>query len=116
MQGKVFINFVWISGVRMIEHGTDSLSGGDLMSGVMRGDNFLKHIPLNESAPKRNPMLMPWLMEALPGNRWKHLGPEGWFDDAFEDARGQYVWTPPPSAADAAVEQICEVRHVFAQR
>jgi hypothetical protein len=35
MEGRLFINFVWMSGNRMIDQGTNSLSRGDLMSGVM---------------------------------------------------------------------------------
>jgi hypothetical protein len=59
MEGQLFINFVWISGNRMINQGTDSLSRGDLTSGVMRGDAFLKRIPLNESVGERHDLFCP---------------------------------------------------------
>ena len=53
----VIIYAMWISGRRMILHGTDGLSRGDLNAGVMRGECFLKHLPFNESALERSPSL-----------------------------------------------------------
>jgi hypothetical protein len=69
MQGKLFINFVWISGDRMIEQGTDSLSRGGFDKWKHGRRQLSQTHPLNESAPERNPMLMPCLMEALPRKR-----------------------------------------------
>ena len=39
---------------RMIEQGTDGLSRGDLLEGVMKGQSMLDFIPLNESAIERH--------------------------------------------------------------
>ena len=57
MGGLLIIRFVWFSGKQMIAQGTDDLSRGDLTSGVMAGENFLKFIPLNETAFEREPNL-----------------------------------------------------------
>jgi hypothetical protein len=112
MDGLLFINFVWISGNRMINQGNDSLSQGDLTSGVMQGDAILKHIPLNESAGKRNGLLLPWLKEALLGNDWKQLEPRDWFNGVFKEEQGKFIWSPPSAIADVVLEQLCEVRQI----
>jgi hypothetical protein len=112
MKGKLFINFVWISGNRMKNQGADSLSRGDLMTGVMRGDKFLKHVPLNESVVERQDLFLPWLKDALPAEKWAQLDPAGWFEEAFNNEKGQYIWAPAPCIVDVAVEQLCEVRHI----
>ena len=41
MDGHVFVKVIWVAGTRMIEQGTDGLSRGDLMTGVMAGANML---------------------------------------------------------------------------
>lgn len=66
MLGKLIVHFVWIAGRRMIAQGTDSLSRGDVTSGVMRGEDFLDFIPLNKIAFQRLDVLRPWLLDALP--------------------------------------------------
>ena len=58
MEGLLIIHFVWFSGKRMIAQGTDGLSRGDLTSGVMAGQDFLRFIPLNETAFERNTELL----------------------------------------------------------
>ena len=57
MEGGLKIHYVWFSGKRMIWQGTDGLSRGDLTSGVMTGDKFLKYIPLNETASEQEAKL-----------------------------------------------------------
>jgi len=41
MEGDLIVHFLWISGRRMIQKGTDGLSRGDFSSGVMQGKDFL---------------------------------------------------------------------------
>ena len=57
MKGPLIIHFIWISGKRMIQHGTNGLSRGDTGSGVMEGKDFLDVLPLNETAFERQPRL-----------------------------------------------------------
>jgi hypothetical protein len=53
MEGELIIHFVWTAGKRMIAQGTDGLSRGELSSGVMAGEDFLKYLPLNETTFER---------------------------------------------------------------
>lgn len=114
------VQVVWIAGTRMISQGTDGLSRGDLTSGVMAGDEFLSHIPLNRGAFERSACLKEWLELALPKQWvWLETGAD-WYQQPFNDPLGRYVWAPPPCLADVALEQLCEVKlihpltsHVF---
>jgi hypothetical protein len=106
------VHFIWISGERMKEQGTDGLSWGDLFTGVMAGDDYLNFLPLNERANERHEDLMIWLRHNLPGKGWITLSEEQWFTEALSNPNGRYIWVPPPSIADVAVEQLCEVRHI----
>ena len=110
MLGKVFIRVIWVAGTRMIEQGTDGLSRGDLMTGVMAGGDMLMYVPLNKTAEERQPGLAEWLKSCAPVLDWKRLGTKDWFDKAFED--NNFIWLPPPAIADVAVDQLCEARHI----
>ena len=44
---------------------------------------------------------------------WKIATTEDWFDDAFSDPEGKWIWCPPPCLAKIAVEQLCEVKYVL---
>ena len=100
-----------MAGTRMILQGTDSLSRGDLCSGVMAGDPFLDHVPLSQSAADLHPNLIEWVTKNLPGN-WKILEPKGWFIDAFEDPEGRFIWAPPPAVARQAIDCLCDAHHI----
>ena len=110
MLGKVFVRVIWVAGTRMIEQGTDGLSRGDLMTGVMAGGDMLMYVPLNKSAEERQPGLVDWLKDCAPLLDWKELGSKDWFDKAFDD--DNFIWLPPPALADVAVDQLCEARHI----
>ena len=45
----------------MISQGTDGLSWGEILEGVLGGDPMLKHIPLHLSADQRSPGLIDWI-------------------------------------------------------
>jgi hypothetical protein len=68
MSGKVFVHVVWFPGTRMKEQGTDGLSRGDLTGGVMIGNRFLKHIPLNKSVLERSPGFREEFSKGLVGS------------------------------------------------
>ncbi len=57
IDGFILIRFIWITGTRMIWQGTDGLSRGDLTAGVMAGEHFLKHVPLNKTDFQRHALL-----------------------------------------------------------
>ena len=108
--GQVFVRVVWVAGTRMIEQGTDGLSRGDLMTGVMAGGDMLMYVPLNKTAEERQSALADWLKSCAPSFPWKVLDTKDWFDRAFED--DDFIWMPPPAIADVAVDQLCEARHI----
>ena len=70
MEGLLIIHFVWFSGKHMIAQDTHGLSRGNLTSWVMAGDNFLKFIPLNETAFEREPKLDVTIQSWLP-DKWR---------------------------------------------
>ena len=120
MEYSLQAHMVWIAGTRMIAQGTDGLLRGDLTSGVMAGDVFLSHIPLDQGAFERSLALKDWLKTSLPKQwTWLRTGSD-WYNLPFDDPLGRYVWAPPPCLADVALEQLCEVKlihpltsHVF---
>ena len=127
MVGDIIVHFVWISGKRMIHQGTDGLSRGDFSSGVMAGEKFLKFLPLHKSAFERQPGLNEPDKEKIPsleeivrgwcpngkGGIWKVARPKDWFYSVFLYPEGSWIWCPPPALAKIAVEQMCEVKHMF---
>ena len=114
MEGALKIHYVWFSGKRMIWQGTDGLSRGDLTSGVMAGDKFLKYIPLNETALEREEKLEETVMKWLPGE-WRVASKEDWFYGAFNAPKVGWIWAPPPALARTVLEQLCEMKHMFPQ-
>jgi hypothetical protein len=50
-----------IAGTQMISQGTDGLSRGDMLTGVMGGADMLTFIPLDLTAVERQPELMEWV-------------------------------------------------------
>ena len=110
MNGNVFLRVVWVAGTRMIDQGTDGLSRGDLLTGVMAGDSMLFYVPLHKSSEERFPGAIDWLLQYTGGLQWKKLTPQQWFDEAFE--RGCFVWNPPPAIADVALDLMCDSHHI----
>ena len=116
MVGELIVHFVWISGERMIKQGTDGLSRGDFTSGIMAGEDFLKFLPLHESATERQSKLERRIRGWCPNTierTWKVATTADWFHEVFKDPKGAWIWCPPPCIAKVAVEQLCEVKHVF---
>ena len=130
------IHIFHVAGTRMIAQGTDGVSRGYLGHGVMAGEAMVAHIPVHLDAAERSPSLVPWIKSWCDKDA-THLGPEGWFElghdiegwesrsDGFErpilsSARGTYIWTPPPIAAEVAAAEMRKARikrqrscHVF---
>ena len=111
MRGCIFLRVIWVAGTRMIEQGTDGLSRGDLMTGVMAGSDMLLYVPLNKTVEERQSGVVDWITKkATTLSFWKTLSAQDWFDTAFEE--GNFVWIPPPAIAEVAVDQLCEARHI----
>jgi hypothetical protein len=78
----------------MISQGTDGLSRGDMLTGVMGEANMITFIPLDLTAIERQPELMEWVDSwwGTGNNSW--LTPDGWY--AGSSRIGTYVWCPHP--------------------
>ena len=116
---------MFLAGTRMIQQGTDGISRGDFNTGVMAGNSrMFEYIPLHLSALDRKSKLKSWIEKfVIPADNEKNiqfLNHEDWFDRAHDIdggginddgvwipkySKGTYVWTPPPAAAQVAVEQ-----------
>ena len=131
------IIIVHVAGTRMIDQGSDGLSRGSLSEGVMRGEAMSSFIPLHQNAFERNAKLRLWTDEFLSGSKQddplEYLEPLDWFERGHDldggdweltmpapnkerqwmprYKRGRYVWSPPPGAAPAALEQLRKARH-----
>ena len=109
-----------VSGSRMIYQGTDRISRGRLEQGVSLGQSMLEHCPWGTSAISASEHLLEelrtWNKKVLT-----RLEPCDWFDLGHDiqawrlgtnglkypyTRAGYYLWTPPPCAADVAVEQL----------
>jgi hypothetical protein len=109
MEGKLFLHVVWVAGTRMIEQGTDGGSRGDFTTGVLRGEAMLAYVPLHLGAFERSVTIEQWMLSWFNGGDADVLEPKGWFHKAHKT--GNWIWAPPPAAAEVAVEQLCESRH-----
>jgi hypothetical protein len=120
--GKFIISHV--SGKRMVHQGTDGISRGHLREGITVSEMMLDFCPWHLSALERSPHLLSWLKETF-GRSLETLTPEGWFtrghdhDGHFEDSKGfsrlktrkgMFVWSPPPAAAEVAIEELRKAR------
>jgi len=115
MKHGLFVHVIWVSGKRMIAQGTDGLSRGNLMTGVMAGDAMLSHVPMHRSVRDRSPQLVDHLLKSIlpleSGEVWTLLDEDSWFTTPFH-SDGFFVWTPPPCVADVAVEAAAEAHHI----
>ena len=119
---------VHVSGERMKWQGTDGLSRGNLLEGVMKGENMLTYVPLHLSALERSPRLLSWIkswIEIPEAPPLEVLKPEDWFTRGHDLEGGKildhgiyypsyrsgvFLWHPPPGAADIACEEIRKAR------
>ena len=122
------LHVIHVSGKRMIAQGTDGCSRGVLLEGVMIGDDMLSFVDLGRSAVERSSTLLAWIRSWCLRPNIMPLSPDDWFETGHgisgggKDKRGIWIptheppgnchlWTPPPAAADAALEQLLQARH-----
>ena len=110
MAGDMIIHLIHISGKRMIASGIDGLSRGVCNEGVMRGVPMLKFLPLHLSVDERSLEVIPWIRSLW--NRDHHCEND-WYGKVL--SKGNFVWTPPSAARDAALEQLCRNVHLHNQ-
>ena len=112
MSESFILHVIHVAGTRMIECGVDGLSRGDKNEGVMKGVPLLAHVPIHLSPVERSSRLLDWIRGWWPSQECGHLKemkPVNWFDDVME--MGNFLWTVPPAAGEAAVEQLCSHVH-----
>ena len=123
------VQVIHVAGTRMIKQGTDGLSRGDLLEGVLKGKAMLSFVPLHLGANDVESSLKTWVNSwacKLGRQEVEWLEPEDWFDRGHDingfrkniDGRtvpsyqhGTFVWTPPPAAARVALEELRQARH-----
>jgi hypothetical protein len=122
------IHVIHISGKRMIAQGTDGCSRGSLMEGVMAGADMLTFVDLSRGGIERHPPLLDWVRSWSGRPKLEPLTPEGWFNEGHGISGGaldgnkiwipthckkdqMFLWAPPPSVAEAALEELLKSRH-----
>ena len=130
MRGRFTLHIVHVAGTRMIAQGTDGLSRGSFLEGVVVGESMLAYIDLAHSAKQRHPPVVEFIKSCVkPLNKEaKVLGVEEWFVEGHgiiggeKDAHGiwipkharngmVYIWCPPPVLADVALEECLKAVH-----
>jgi hypothetical protein len=92
MENNMIIHVVHVSGKRMIDQGTDSLSRADHLEGVMQGRSMIE------------PKLKSWVDLITKGFNVMFLEPEDWFDKG--NGYGTYILMPTSVAAEVVDEQL----------
>ena len=72
-------HFVYVAGTRMIAQGTDGLSRGILLEGVLTGKPMLDYVDLAKSATDRYPPLLEFVRSWTQKPKLKSLTAEEWF-------------------------------------
>ena len=128
MSAGLILYVVHVAGTRMIAQGTDGLSRGVLMEGVMRGDDMLSFVELSRSALERHPPLLDYLRDWLALPALQSLLPQHWFVEGHGITGGSknqdgmwipehaangrtYLWAPPPVIGDVALEECLKAVH-----
>jgi hypothetical protein len=102
----LLLHVTHVSGKRMITQGTDGVSQADHSQGVMQGLGMVDSMPLHEDPFDREPRLRKKCVEELTmGLEAEFLTPEDWFNKGH-GPHGTFIWSAPPAAADAVVEQL----------
>ena len=117
------IHLIHVSGTRMIAQGTDGISRGNMLEGVMSGKDMLSFIPINASAFDRSKLLSNWFKSWLGDPNACFLEPSEWFwkgqglsETVWKNTDGvempiageikTFIWSPPPCIADVAIEYL----------
>jgi hypothetical protein len=107
----MMINFIHVSGKRMIAQRTDGFLRGITSMGAMAGSSFMEYVPLHLNALERQSQpLVEWTEDwfgSIGPFRWLSL--EDWFHQGHFEER--CIWFPAPATADAALEQLAKVTH-----
>jgi hypothetical protein len=112
MDGDLILHVIHVAGTRMVAEGADGGSRGVLNQGVMAGQSILDFVPLHLTACLERPdKLEPWIRSWWDDERGElqTLSPKGWFNEGQQE--GNFLWAPPPAAADVVGELLGEAKH-----
>lgn len=124
----VKIHIVHVSGTRMILQGTDGISRGNCMEGIMVNNNMLSFVPIGRTAVERSPLLLEWIRTWTSDPTLTNLMESDWFwrgqglsNEKWVNSDGMkfpirstekiLVWTPAPCIADVALEALRKSIH-----
>ena len=122
------LHIIHVSGKRMINQGTDGVSRGNMMEGVLTGRKMLTYIPIHLSAIERSNKLLTWVRTWCGNESLTPLSPTDWLwrgqglgksvwtncDGLQFPVRSKekvFLWSPPPCVADVAIEYLRESIH-----
>jgi hypothetical protein len=124
------LHMVHVAKTRMIEQGTDGLSRGSLLEGVMTGRDMISFIDLAHTAFQRHPPVVEFVrswvtptyksMRVLSENEWFNEGHgivggsrdrNGMWMPRHAPNSQAYLWMPPPALADVALEECMKAVH-----
>ena len=122
------LHIIHVSGKRMIEQGTDGVSRGNMMEGVLAGRKMLSFIPIHLTALERNGRVLEWIRTWSGNDKLEPLKPLDWMirgqgigrktwkncDEAVFPVRSKervFLWAPPPCIGDVAIEMLRESVH-----
>jgi hypothetical protein len=98
MEHGFTLHVVLVAGTRMIAQGTDGLSRGILLEGVVRGEDMLSFVDIARTALERHPGLLDYvksLVDPILGTS-KVLTTEEWFQEGHgimggeEESKGMW--------------------------
>lgn len=119
---KILVSHV--SGLRMQAQGTDGLSRGTHSDHILSSEDIIDNIPFDKSALERSPLLLEWI-KSWAGKNVESLTPEDWYIRGhdllggfydkqgfwrFNEKEGIFLCSPPPTAADVALEELRKAR------
>jgi len=125
LQYSLHLYVAHIAGTRMMAQGTDGLSHG----AAWEFNNPVTIVPLHLSPVDRDPTLLTWVASWIPAGLSPHiLTPYEWYTtghgvmESNTNLDGMccpspapystvFVWHPAPTAAEAALEELCFSRH-----
>lgn len=110
--GGVKVHVVHVAGTRMKRMGIDGLSRGDLMEGMMAGQDPLSFFPFDEGANDRSGgKVKRWVdswWKEWDGGPLVEMTPDLWFE--ARHVEGARLWMPPPAAMETVMEVFNEDR------
>ena len=125
--GGLKLHVMHVSGKRMIAQGTDGLSRGNFLEGVLAGQSMKSFVPLHLSAIERSRTLVKWLKSWIPSDKVTVLKSEDWFTLGHGVSGGEYnadkiwiptydtsckIWAPAPAASFEAITELIRARHM----